>query len=125
MNLDPITNKIMADAMGDRSGLTPEQRAERERQDTIAEVMRRSKLTDFERQLILSAAMHSDGSVLLDALDGLLAQRFYLGREFQSERDSKLIGEVMARYVDVGDGVPLPHPLVSLGQGEYRKEIHE
>jgi hypothetical protein len=111
---DVMTRKLRGD------DLTPEQRAERERHETIAEVMRRSKLTDFERQLILSAAMHSDGSVLLDALDGLLAQRFYLGREFQSERDSKLIGEVMARYVDTGDGVPLA--VIGPG-GDFEKRV--
>jgi hypothetical protein len=139
MNLDPITKLIM-DANGDRSGLTPEQRAEREIQEVRAEIAAaKDKIRPTIGELYdLIAAGHAAYGIPQDEehdaktwfvslLDHALFAAYCKGRivggqnvadALQSEVRTKL-----AKYTDVGDGVPLP--LVRTGPGgDFTTEYH-
>jgi hypothetical protein len=139
-NLDPVTQKIMADAMGDRSGLTPEQRVERKIQDALAEIAAakdKIRPTISELYDLIAAGKaaygvpqddeHSAKTWFVSLLDHALFAAYCKGRTVGAENVADTLqSEVrakLAKYADLGDGVPLP--LVRTGPGgDFTQEYH-
>lgn len=115
MNLDPITNKIMADAIGDRSSLTPRQ---------IAERIELAKLQDPTYLRLRLSALGEGGYVLWKPTAAVLrvaAEALERGTfdVFTDDPNIK-IRRTSVDYTDTGDGVPLA--VIGPG-GDFTREV--
>jgi hypothetical protein len=120
-NLDPVTKLIM-DANGDRSSLTPEQRAEREQIDRIEAA--KAKVRPAPALIEELRSEHTDARWFAFLLDHYLFTAYSIGRvdgsaavadALQDEVAAKL-----AKYTDNGDGVPLA--VIGPG-GDFNREV--
>lgn len=89
---------------------------------TVAQAKEATQLQSVERLRLLGLiASGIDTGMILDEIDYMLLQRWYDGRSHELDKVMGRLRPIAAVFADNGDGLGLP--LVSLGQGDYTKEV--